>query len=253
MPKATAPVPGDLPVPGELRDTLRWATQSLRDIYGSRLRRLVLFGSQTRGEDRPESDVDLLLSCWRDRSSSCDEAKRTSRVATHPAAYRDTALFFVHESEETFDEGRSPLVQPVLEERIDLLGLSGGSNSSESPYEAIADLSQEDAANLIEDAHWFIGVVEKHRPVVEYDARPTPSSRSEVFHGTYFKTRSRGQVLIRSVSVQLLKRVHPSSASSEGGRYSCRTAFQKPPPLGHFYLALNQFVVEPTITVEKLA
>jgi len=136
MPKATAPVSGELPVPGELRDTLRWATQSLRDIYGSRLRRLVLFGSQARGDARPESDVDLLV-VLEGPISSYDEAKRTSRVATHAAAYRDTALSFVHMSEETFDEGQSPLVDPVQEEGIDLLGLFAESTSSESPSEEI--------------------------------------------------------------------------------------------------------------------
>jgi hypothetical protein len=131
MPNATVPVSGDLPVSGELQDTLRWATRSLRDIYGSRLRRLVLFGSPARGDAGPESDVDLLVA-RKGPISSYEEAKRTSRVATHAAAYRDTALSFVHMSEETFDEGRSPLVDPVQEEGIDLLGLFAESTSSES-------------------------------------------------------------------------------------------------------------------------
>jgi hypothetical protein len=136
MPKATAPVSGELPVPSELRKTLRWATDSLREIYGSRLRHLILFGSQARGDAGPESDVDLLV-VLEGPISSYDEAKRTSRVATHAAAYRDTALSFVHMSEERFDEGRSSLVQPVREEGIDLLGLFAESTSSESPSEEI--------------------------------------------------------------------------------------------------------------------
>jgi hypothetical protein len=62
---------------------------------------------------------------------------RTSRVATHAAAYRDTALSFVHISEERFNDGRSPLVQSVRKEGIELLGLFAESNSSGSLPEGI--------------------------------------------------------------------------------------------------------------------
>lgn len=49
--------------------------------------------------------------------------RRTSPVATKAAAYRDTALSFVHMSKEEFAEGRSPLVWSVREDGIDLLEL----------------------------------------------------------------------------------------------------------------------------------
>ena len=55
MPKATTSIPNDL------RDTLRWVTETLREIYGPRLKRLILFGSQARGEATPDSDVDVLV------------------------------------------------------------------------------------------------------------------------------------------------------------------------------------------------
>jgi predicted nucleotidyltransferase len=104
----------------DLRETLRWATGRLREIYGPRLQRLILFGSRARGDARPDSDVDLLV-VLEEPTGAYEEARRTSRVATKAAAYRDTALSFVHMSEEKFARGRSPLVWSVREDGIDLL------------------------------------------------------------------------------------------------------------------------------------
>jgi predicted nucleotidyltransferase len=128
MPNATVPVSGELPVPGDLRKTLRWATQSLREIYGDRLQRLILFGSHARGEARPESDVDVMV-VLEGPVTSIKEAKRTSRIATEAASYRDTALSFIHMSEEEFADDRRPLVWSVREDGLDLLEIF----SSESP------------------------------------------------------------------------------------------------------------------------
>jgi predicted nucleotidyltransferase len=119
------------PVPDKLRETLRWTTESLREIYGSRLKRLILFGSWARGNARPSSDVDLLV-VLEGPVTSIEEAKRTSQIATNAAAYRDTALSFVHMSEEEFSRGRSPLVWSVREEGIDLSKLFAESGSSKS-------------------------------------------------------------------------------------------------------------------------
>ena len=132
MPKSPAPVSGELPVSDTLRETLRWATASLRDIYGSRLQRLILFGSQARGEATPESDVDLLV-VLDGPINSYEEAKRTSRVATEAAAYRDAALSFVHMSAVEFSNGWRPLVQSVQEEGINLLERFSERSSCENP------------------------------------------------------------------------------------------------------------------------
>jgi predicted nucleotidyltransferase len=119
------------PISDKLKETLRWTTESLREIYGSRLKRLALFGSWARGDAQPESDVDLLV-VLEGPVTSIEEAKRTSQIATNAAAYRDTALSFVHMSEEEFSRGRSPLVWSVREEGIDLSKLFAESGSSKS-------------------------------------------------------------------------------------------------------------------------
>ena len=87
-----------------------------------------MFGSQARGDATPESDVDLLVVLG-GPVTSIEEAKRTSQVATNAAAYRDTALSFVHMSEEEFSRGRSPLVWSVQEDGTDLLELFAKSGS----------------------------------------------------------------------------------------------------------------------------
>jgi predicted nucleotidyltransferase len=117
-------------LPSETLETLRWATQLVRDLYGDRLQHLLLFGSYARGEATPESDVDLLV-VLDGPVRSYDEAKRTSRIATRAAAYRDTALSFTHLSVEDFSDHRRPLVRSVREEGIDLLEVFSSSASSE--------------------------------------------------------------------------------------------------------------------------
>jgi predicted nucleotidyltransferase len=44
-----------------LRKTLDRIKERLGALYGGRLRGIVLFGSEARGEARPDSDVDLLI------------------------------------------------------------------------------------------------------------------------------------------------------------------------------------------------
>jgi hypothetical protein len=102
------------------RDLLQWVTQSLRDLYGPRLKHLFLYGSHARGEARPDSDVDLLV-VLDGTVGTLEEARRTSGLILRAAAYRDAALSLVHLSEEEFGDDRRPLVRSVKEEGIDLL------------------------------------------------------------------------------------------------------------------------------------
>jgi uncharacterized protein len=50
-----------MPIPDDIRPLLDEVKAELRDLYGARLDRLVLYGSYARGDAHDESDVDLLV------------------------------------------------------------------------------------------------------------------------------------------------------------------------------------------------
>jgi len=138
------------PVSDELRETLRWATASLRDIYGARLKRLILFGSRARGDATPESDVDVLV-VLEGPIRSYEEAKRTSRVATRAAAYRGAVLSFVHMSAEEFADDQRPLVQSVKKEGIRLLDHFSGEASSRLPSPSDTEAGNTETVDAAEE------------------------------------------------------------------------------------------------------
>jgi uncharacterized protein len=50
-----------MPIPERLQPVLSELKRGLREIYGDRLRAVVLFGSQARGEATEDSDVDVAV------------------------------------------------------------------------------------------------------------------------------------------------------------------------------------------------
>ena len=50
-----------MPVPDRLKPVLTELKRGLQELYGERLRAVVLFGSQARGEATEDSDVDVAV------------------------------------------------------------------------------------------------------------------------------------------------------------------------------------------------
>lgn len=64
-------------IPAELRPALRDIEEGLREMYGSRMAGLILYGSYARGDFHEESDVDIMLLL---NDDAIDTARERSKI-----------------------------------------------------------------------------------------------------------------------------------------------------------------------------
>lgn len=113
----------DLPSLGEPFDPLQIARdveQDLRELYGARLRQVILFGSWARGDAHPESDIDLLVVLDR-VGSPWSELRRMEKILWRHSIENDTVVTALPVGEADLETPRSPAVM-----RARLEGRPGG-------------------------------------------------------------------------------------------------------------------------------
>jgi len=81
----------------------------LRVLYGTRLRRVLLFGSWARGDAHPESDVDLLVVLDR-VDSPWEELRRMDQILWRHSYQNDVLIAAVPVSEQDLNDGAVPLL-----------------------------------------------------------------------------------------------------------------------------------------------
>ena len=87
--------------------------ERLSEAYGERLRGVVLFGSEARGEARPDSDIDVLAVLETLTADYGDELERCL-AAVYPVALRLGRRVSVKPlTREEFEQGDSPLLREV--------------------------------------------------------------------------------------------------------------------------------------------
>ena len=86
-------------------------------LYGKRLVRMVLFGSQARGDAHPESDIDVLV-VLQGPVDPGEEITRTGEVTAWISLKHDVVISRVFVSAEQFAEEQSPLLLNVRREGL---------------------------------------------------------------------------------------------------------------------------------------
>jgi predicted nucleotidyltransferase len=102
---------------GWLKELLSELRQGLEELYGVRLKGFYLYGSRSRGEAQPESDVDVLI-VLDEIEHYYGELERTAEVVSDLSLRYDVTVSRVLISESQWDEGDEPFLLTVRQDAV---------------------------------------------------------------------------------------------------------------------------------------
>jgi len=91
--------------------------QALKDIYGERIVRIMLFGSHARGDAEPGSDIDALI-VLKGAVKPGEEIARTGGIASELSLKHDVVISCTFVSAARYETEQSPLLINVRREGV---------------------------------------------------------------------------------------------------------------------------------------
>lgn len=101
----------------KLKNILTQLRSHFEQLYGDRLTQMVLYGSQARGDARPDSDIDILV-VLKGQVNPGEEIKRTSQIRGDLSLQNDEVISCQFMNEEKFTNYQSPLLRNIRKEGI---------------------------------------------------------------------------------------------------------------------------------------
>jgi uncharacterized protein len=93
--------------------------QELTKLYSDRLTQLTLFGSQARGDQNPESDIDVLV-VLRSPVNPGEEIKRTGQIVADLCLEHDVVISCIFMAENDYQTRNSNLLRNIRNEGVRL-------------------------------------------------------------------------------------------------------------------------------------
>jgi len=103
----------------KVNDILAELRRRLTALYGARLVRIVLFGSQARGDAAPDSDIDVML-VLKDPIRREDEISRVVPITAELSLENDVVISTIYMSAERYASEQSSLLMNVRKEGVPL-------------------------------------------------------------------------------------------------------------------------------------
>ena len=104
-------------MPAKIRKILKKFKRELAMIYGERLDSVILFGSRARGDERADSDIDLLIVLKGD-FDYIEMLKRSDDLAASHSLENDVVISRAFASDKEFKERQTPFLMNVRREGI---------------------------------------------------------------------------------------------------------------------------------------
>jgi predicted nucleotidyltransferase len=102
-----------------LRRILRSLQKELKETLGERIEKVILYGSQARGDARDDSDIDVLV-VLKDDFKYSEMLKKTSRVVANLSLENEVVISRAFVTRQQYEQSQIPFLMNVRREGLAL-------------------------------------------------------------------------------------------------------------------------------------
>lgn len=101
----------------DIRPILKKLKKGLIQIYGDQVDRILLYGSRARGDERPDSDIDILV-VLKDDFNYSEMLRLSSELAASLSLENDVVISRAFVSKQQFENRKTPFLMNVRREAV---------------------------------------------------------------------------------------------------------------------------------------